>query len=322
LPAKAYIGGVVLDSSISGSSRRIFEICNILFQRKYKVVLFTYDGVPPDWIKVNTALRPIDYLEFEYPDVLISPDYLNYNVIKDFDAKLKIVFLHNSLFLKKYLEIAKNPRTLIFTMNEKIVSKFPKEKVVYFPFGVNADLFAYNIPENTNGAIKKITFIVPNTKYIYDYYAFIMQIYEQLKNPFLTFSILTTGSNLKLSSSPFTISNSIDTNTLIALYRNTYLAIDLRYGLDWNNCVLELLSVGRPVICFPDGTSCFAKHFYNSFTISTYDVEYLCGLISLFVNDKCFYNYISRNTQTGIGNFSYYKGVEKVEEVFKSYGIV
>ncbi|MFN7181751.1 MAG: hypothetical protein ACK4NF_03615 [Planctomycetota bacterium] len=322
MPDKAYIGGVVVSNQISGSARRIFELCSLLYQKKYKVTIFTYDGVPPEWIKVNVPLRPFDYLDFEYPDVLICPDYENYYLISSYDTKLKIVFLHNATFLKKYLKIAEEPKTLVFTMNPQMVQFFRKDRVIFYPFGINTNIFS---PSNQNleNVTKNILFILPSDiKYIYDYISFISSIYEEIKNINVTFSILAKNLSKQITNIYFHIHNNIPTTTLVNLYRNIYLAVDLRRKLEWNNCALELLAVGKPVVCFPDGANLFIEDFHNGIFLKHYDSYFIAGIISLLVNDKYFYNHIKKNGFQVIKNHAYEIGVERIEKVFNSYGII
>lgn len=322
MPFKAYIGAVALNTDISGNSRRIFELCNMLLHRKYKVTIFTYDGVPPEWMKVSASIRPFEYLDFEYPDIIICPDYENYDFINDISTKLKIVFLHNKSYLKKYINIANEPRNIIFTMDEENVQYFPKDKIVYFPFGINVNFFVDNQVNAVNVIDKNVLFIIPNAGNAYDYFSFINQIYEGINNPSIKFSVLCNNIKYNPINISFSLFSNMDNAKLLELYRSSYIGIDLRNGLEWNNSVLELLSIGRPVICFPDGSKAFARNFYNSFFIEKYDIDFLNGLISILVNDELFYNYIKHNTRVEVNNFSYEKGVEKLESIFKSYGII
>lgn len=319
---KAYIGAVVLNTDISGNARRIFDICNTLLQKKYKVTIFTYDGVPPEWMKVNASIRPFEYLDFEYPDVIICPDYENYDFIRDISAKLKIVFLHNKAFLKKYLKISNEHRSIIFTMDEENIKYFPQDKIVYFPFGINVNFFVDRQTDYTNVADKNILFITQNTDNICDYFSFINQIYDDIDNPSVKFFVLCKNIKYRPVNARFCLLGNVDNSKLLELYRSTYIGIDLRNELEWNNSVLELLSIGRPVICFPDGAKAFVRNFYNSFFINKYDIDFLNGLISILINDKLFYNYIKNNTRAQVNDFSYEKGIEKLENVFKNYGII
>lgn len=322
MPAKAYVGAVVLTTDISGNSRRIFELCNLLVQKRYKVTIFTYDGVPPEWIKVNAAIRPFEYLDFEYPDVIMCPDYEDYEFISDISTKLKIVFLHHKSYLKKYLSIAANPRTLIFTMDEENIKYFPSDKIIYFPFGINTNFFSEKQVDITYMNQPNILFIAPNTGKVYDYFSFINQMYEDMNNPSIRFFVMCKNIRYESGNARFSLFSNVDSNKLLELYTSAYIGVDLRNKLEWNSTALELLTLGRPVICFPDGTRAFVKDFYNAFFMKKYDSDFLNGLISLLINDKLFYNYLKNNTKNVSKDFSYEKGVEKLEDAFKNYGII
>lgn len=285
-------------------------------------MIFTEDGVPPEWIRVNCPIRPFDYLEFEYPDVLIYADYENYEFLGDVSSKLKIVFLHNKSHLKNYKAIATNPRTLIFTMDEENIKHFPREKVVYFPFGTNINFFTDRAQQNVSAEHPNILFIIPPAKNPYDYLSFISNIYESMNNPNIKFSVLCKSKKSEVSHPLFPLYSGLDDNKLLNLYISTYVGIDLRNNMEWNNSVLDLLSVGRPVVCFPGGAKAFAKDFYNAFFLKKYDADFLGGLISLLVSDKSFYNYLKNNAPASTKEFSYEKGAQKLEEVLKSHAII
>jgi glycosyltransferase involved in cell wall biosynthesis len=325
LATKPYIGGVVLNNKISGSTRRIFELFNLFAKKNYKTTIYTYDGVPPEWIKCESPLRPFEYLEFEYPHVLICATYEDYQLIEDYDAKLKIVFLHNSKYIKKYFQLTEKLKTLIFVMNEKTYKILPQEKAVFFPFGINTRFFSYTTNNSSQETISEfnILFFIPVTKNIDDYLSFIDNIYYQFNNKSVKFHVLSAEPIFPGAYSRyFQFYSNLDSKSLLNLYKSAYLCIDLRRDLEWNNCALECLALHKPIISFPDGTIPFLKNFSNGFIIEKYDAEYIAALVTLLMNDKFFYNYIISNNRGVVENFSYEKGVEKIEAVFHSYGII
>ena len=303
-----------------GGVRRFVEMGNVFAERGRDFCIYTPDGIAPDWIKYRAAVRPLDRIDTDAPDVVICGDVGLLPRFVDIRARLKIMNLVGSRFAEKYRAHLRDDIVLVGNSSEWR-EYMPNCDGYTIAGGVNPAIFQpMNIPR-IDDSFRIVCFGRKSKKYKAT--VLVVEAFRRLR-PRKAFRLVM------FDSAPFKkpwllraeAHYALTQTQLAALYNTADLFVSAEWGAGWSNTSAEAMACGLPVVCTPSGTRDFADDGETAVVVPFDSSTAIVDAIYRLKENAAVRRRIAQAGQQKIQEFAWPRLCDKFEDLFREKGLL
>ena len=314
------IAALLSDVGIFGGGACCFEMGNVLVERGYDFCIYTPDGMAPDWIEYRAAVRPLDRIDVDAPDVVLCGDVGLLSRFVEIRARLKIMNLVGSRFADKDRAHLRDDIVLVGNSSEWR-EYMPNCEGYTIAGGVNPGIFKPMDIPRIDESFRIMCFGRRSKKYKAT--ALVVEAFRRLR-PRKAFRLVM------FDSAPFKkpwllraeAHHGLTQTQLAALYNTADLFVSAEWGAGWSNTSAEAMACGLPVACTTSGTKDFAVDGETAVLIPFDSPTAIVDAVYRLKDDAGLRRRIARAGHDRIQEFTWPRLCDKFEDLFREKNLL